>query len=263
MDMYKQGQNLAAQWKTPLEELKEQIECRDEALLGSIVALACIHLNLSFVFKEVFEEAGYQGELDFNTSFDTLLENKEKWLCIVIPGGENAAALQVQAPGLSDDRRLSMEMTQSSFVQFIKTLDEKGVCLPYQRGVDLLYNMGHTFTNNQPLHIPFMHWQELKEKWPLFYAVGETLREPLKKIAVEFIGSKSNQDAISAYNDLAAGLWAALQELNILNCGQSKKKFFSFLRRGSRQEKFLGQAAYYGDHQEFWDFVLDYRKERE
>jgi hypothetical protein len=58
-----------------------------------------------------------------------------------------------------------------------------------------------------------------------------------------------------AFQQFAAGLWQALQETSVLQCGQNKKSLFSFLKPEKKEDAFLGNLVFYGDHQAFWDQI--------
>lgn len=255
IDFYNQGLLLAPFWHSSLQKLKKDIQCQDEALFGALIALVAIQLNVQPLFYQLLQEAGQKEAKASNTSLHNILSNNSQWLCLVIPCGEEAAVLQVQAPGLSQDRKLTQRMTEAPFIQFMKTLDKDGFCLPYQKGIDLLFDLGHSFNNTEPIHLPFTNWPNIKANWAYFREAALSLKEPLQPIITAYAREDEGQESESAFNNLAAGLWEGLQKDQVLSCGQKKKSFFGFFKKGVRQDHFLGQAAFYGDHQEFWDFA--------
>jgi hypothetical protein len=138
----------------------------------------------------------------------------------------------------------------------MRTLDEEGHVLAYNKGIEILYSLGHTYANNEPLRVPMIKWSTLLSQWPAWEKSATGITEEMNGIIDKWIDGRSdNETALMAFQQLAAGLWQALQDNGVLQCGKNKKSFFSFLKPKKSEEAFLGNIVFYGDHQTFWDQI--------
>ena len=138
----------------------------------------------------------------------------------------------------------------------MRTLDENGSVLSYNKGIEILYSLGHTYANNEPLRVPMTNWTILLSQWPSWQKCAAGITEEMNEIIETWLRERAaNETALMAFQQLAAGLWQALQDNGVLQCGQSKKSFFSFLKPKKREEAFLGNIVFYGDHQAFWNQI--------
>lgn len=255
--LQEQGHLLASIWAPALERVRSEISCQDERLFSGLVAFAGIHMQLWPYWLKRCEEGGLAKELrEASLSWQNARYSESPWVCMVAPFGENAALMHLQAPGLSQDRRLLDEIGKPAFLQFMRTLDENGYVLAYNKGVEVLYSLGHSYSNNEPLRLPMIKWATLIQQWPFWEKSVSVLTEEIDCIINTWLLERQvTETALMAFQQFAAGLWQALQETPVLQCGQNKKSLFSFLKLNKKEEAFLGNLAFYGDHQAFWDHI--------
>ena len=255
--LQEQGHRLATIWTPALEQVRLEISCQDGHLFSGLVAFAGIQMQLWPYWVKRCEIAGLAKELrEPNLSWQVARYSESPWLCLLAPFGENAALMHLQAPGLSQNRKLLDEIRKPSFLQFMRTLDENGSVLSYNKGIEILYSLGHTYANNEPLRVPMTNWTILLSQWPSWQKCAAGITEEMNEIIETWLRERAaNETALMAFQQLAAGLWQALQDNGVLQCGQSKKSFFSFLKPKKREEAFLGNIVFYGDHQAFWNQI--------
>jgi hypothetical protein len=255
--LQEQGCRLASIWTPALEQVRLEISCQDGHLFSGLVAFAGIQMQLWPFWIKRCEEAGLAKELRETTfSWQMARYSESPWICLVAAFGEQAALMHLQAPGLCQNRKLLDEIRKPSFLQFMRTLDEEGHVLAYNKGIEILYSLGHTYANNEPLRVPMIKWSTLLSQWPAWQKSATEITEEMNDIIDAWLQKRAdNETAIMAFQQLAAGLWQALQDKGVLQCGQSKKSFFSFLKPQKSEETFLGNIVFYGDHQAFWDQI--------
>lgn len=258
------GHRLASIWTPALERVRSEISCQDERLFSGLVAFAGIHMQLWPYWLKRCEEAGLAKELrNASFSWQTARYSESPWICMVAPYGEHAALMHLQAPGLNQNRKLLDEIGKPSFLQFMRTLDENGYVLAYNKGIEVLYSLGHSYANNEPLRVPMIKWTTLTQQWPFWKKSVSGLTVEIDRIIDTWLQERQDTEtALMAFQQFAAGLWSALQETSVLQCGQNKKSLFSFLKPKKKEDAFLGNLAFYGDHQAFWDHIkADQRNE--
>ena len=250
-----QGNSLAKCWAPALEKVRKDISCQDTALFSGLVAFAGIHMHLWPLWLQHCRAFGLEESYcDSHLTFKDAQKPNQPWLCVFVPFGENSSMMHLQAPGLRQEVKLISALRESSFLQFMKTLDEKGHVLAYNKGIEILYALGHTYANNEPLRMPLMHWTRLLKQWPFWHESTHSIESEMMEIAKQWMSQREyTETALQAFQSLAASLWQTLQEENVLQCGQNKKGMFSFLKFKKSEDAFLGNLAFYGDHQAFWD----------
>ncbi len=255
--LQEQGQRVAPIWTPALERVRSDISCQDERLFSGLVAFAGIQMQLWPYWRKRCEEAGLAKDLcEASLSWQSARYSESPWLCMIAPFGEHATLMHLQAPGLNQNRKLLDEIRRPSFLQFMRTLDENGHVLAYYNGIDILFSLGHSFANNEPLRLPMIKWTTLTQQWPFWEKSASGIQEELNRIIDAWLQERQDTEtALMAFQQFAAGLWQALQETSVLQCGQNKKSLFSFLKPKKKEDAFLGNLVFYGDHQAFWDQI--------